>query len=370
MGMLTTAPFRDMSVFTILEDGDLMTGQVVTYVVSVSNLGNVAAENVVLTGTLPLSTTYLSSQTETFFGAHAVDAFTPTVSNRQVVWTLGSVPGGGTGNLRIRARIDPGVPVGTNLSNTATVSTSSADAQPANNTSSVSGTVYAPDAYEPDDYFSQARPIASNGSRQHRSFHSAGDADWVWFTATVGLEYVISTSSLGSDANTYLYLYGADGVTVLVEDDDSGGGRASRIVWRAGQSEPFYVRVVNAGTEHGPGATYDLSVDGHPASPDLAVTKDPAGRLRGGSVAAYTIAVFQHRHAAGHGRGDDRPAAAGTDLLVRLRGRHAGRGRAVGHLESGDAAAGSRRLGHADGTRDRRAAHRSVDHQHRGDRHT
>ena len=78
---------------------------------------------------------------------------------------------------------------------------------PTNNASSDVHTSYGPDAYEPDDYRSEARPIATDGTVQHHNFDIRNDLDWVWFTPTLGKEYVIETSSLGATADTYLTLH-------------------------------------------------------------------------------------------------------------------------------------------------------------------
>ncbi|WP_298820486.1 M4 family metallopeptidase, partial [uncultured Chloroflexus sp.] len=103
------------------------------------------------------------------------------------------------------------------------------------------GTPGTPDAYEPDNTLSAARPISAGSSQLH-NFHVAGDQDWVYFDAVNGVSYTITTSNLEARADTVLELYNSSG-TMLVSDDDGGGGWASRIVWTAPASARFYVKV-------------------------------------------------------------------------------------------------------------------------------
>ena len=48
-----------------------------------------------------------------------------------------------------------------------------------------------------------------------------GDQDWAKFVATAGQSYAITTSALGDASDTYLYLYGTDGQTLLASNDDT-----------------------------------------------------------------------------------------------------------------------------------------------------
>lgn len=99
-----------------------------------------------------------------------------------------------------------------------------------------------PDAYEPDNTLSAARPITVNGGSQSHNFHAAGDQDWIVFGATAGYLYRIETFNLASCSDTVLELYNSSG-TLLAYNDDGGGGWASRIDWTAPSSGNFYVKV-------------------------------------------------------------------------------------------------------------------------------
>jgi hypothetical protein len=118
-----------------------------------------------------------------------------------------------------------------------------------------------PDAFETDNTFTTAKSIAVNGTTQTHNFHLAGDEDWVKFTITTGKVYTITTSNLGASNDTYMYLYDTNGTTILAQDDDSGPGLGSQIVWTAPSNGTYYVRVrhlINVGGCTG--YNYDLAV--------------------------------------------------------------------------------------------------------------
>jgi|GEM_PF-2583846 len=101
-----------------------------------------------------------------------------------------------------------------------------------------------PDAYEPDGTWDAVTPIPVDGRSQRRNFCPAGDlADWVAFEIAAGQRVQIVTLDLGSECDTVLRLYDADGTTLLAEDDDGGVGRASRLVWTSPVSTTLYLQV-------------------------------------------------------------------------------------------------------------------------------
>lgn len=141
-------------------------------------------------------------------------------------------------------------------------------------TASVCGVVIAADSFEPDDSFAEAvannRTIATNGTLQSHNFHDAGDNDWVLFTAAAGTDYVIETSNLGSQSDTYMYLYDTNGTTLLAQDDDGGLGRASRIAWTASSNGTYAIRVRHySSSTFGNNTAYDLSVTGTGSTPTV-----------------------------------------------------------------------------------------------------
>jgi len=119
------------------------------------------------------------------------------------------------------------------------------------------------DSYEPDNAASLANPIATDGSTQTHDFFCAGDSDWVSFSAVAGINYVLETLNLGSNSDTYVYLYGTDAATIIDQDDDGGPGLASRIEWTAPASGTYYVRVRHySSAASGTNTEYDLRVTG------------------------------------------------------------------------------------------------------------
>jgi len=119
-----------------------------------------------------------------------------------------------------------------------------------------------PDNYEPDNTANSAKTILVNGTIQAHTIHIVGDEDWVKFTATAGKHYIITTSNLGGNNDTYIYLYGTDGATLLDQDDDGGPGLGSQIIWMASGNGVYYVRVQRWGNTAGgcSGYSYDLNI--------------------------------------------------------------------------------------------------------------
>jgi len=98
------------------------------------------------------------------------------------------------------------------------------------------------DSFEEDDTAATARALVLDEPQVH-NFDGPGDGDWLRFTAQAGKAYVIETSNLGPATDTYLYLYGADGTTLLASNDDDGSTLASRIEWTAPADGTFYVLI-------------------------------------------------------------------------------------------------------------------------------
>jgi hypothetical protein len=115
------------------------------------------------------------------------------------------------------------------------------------------------DVYEPDDNLEQARPFVI-GSQQSRTFCPTDNEDWVSFNATAGTFYRITASNLLPTNNAVLELYASDGTTLLTEDDDTAGNRASLLVWQPTETGMVYVRVRQWADNGYPGLGYDLTI--------------------------------------------------------------------------------------------------------------
>ncbi len=101
------------------------------------------------------------------------------------------------------------------------------------------------DGYEPDDSLEEASEIGV-GESQVRTFHSAGDVDYVWFAAKEHVAYVIYTELGSPDMDTILTLLDSNG-NMLAENDDYETqdyyGLESRIYWTAETNQTVYVVV-------------------------------------------------------------------------------------------------------------------------------
>lgn len=83
------------------------------------------------------------------------------------------------------------------------------------------------DAYEPDNEFAAATPIALNAPPQTHSFHRPDDVDWLTFTLAEDSKVILETD--GVDGNTYLRLFDSNQSQVGY-DHNGGNGYFSRLV--------------------------------------------------------------------------------------------------------------------------------------------
>ncbi len=98
-----------------------------------------------------------------------------------------------------------------------------------------------PDSYEPDDSMEEAHELQVDGPAQERSLHMPEDNDWLFIALNGGDRVEVFTS--GRSCDTYLYFYGRDGASVLVENDDYGFSVTSRVEYPVAESGTYYVRV-------------------------------------------------------------------------------------------------------------------------------
>ena len=144
-----------------------------------------------------------------------------------------------------------------------------------------------PDAYEPDDDYSLANYIFVDGTEQTHNFHVPGDHDWLKFNATEGSSYIIETSELGTDSDTYLYLYDTEGTTEIYHDDDGGVGLASKIIWKCSVSGTYYVTVRHySSSAFGPETRYNISV----TVKEAPLKREPNGNI----ISSNTVFTGEH----------------------------------------------------------------------------
>ncbi|MBI4296986.1 MAG: PPC domain-containing protein, partial [Chloroflexi bacterium] len=106
------------------------------------------------------------------------------------------------------------------------------------------GTAFVPPQVTGDDHgnlSSTATPLAI-GQATNGSIQAVGDVDYFSFQGQSGVTYIIDTT-LNGLADSYIILYGTDGVSSIAHDDDSGPGLASRLVFEPQASGGYFVEV-------------------------------------------------------------------------------------------------------------------------------
>lgn len=122
-----------------------------------------------------------------------------------------------------------------------------------------------------NDTVATANEITTDGVPQSHFFCKLGDVDYVRFTGLPGFTYNVTTSNLGVDSDTVIAL--RQGITPdtardLQFDDDSGGGRASQIVYILPSLGEYYVKVQNKqASRFGLLANYEISVEEQSPTP-------------------------------------------------------------------------------------------------------
>ncbi|QJY45121.1 pre-peptidase C-terminal domain-containing protein [Pseudonocardia broussonetiae] len=181
-------------------------------------------------------------------------------------------------------------------------------------------------AFEPDDAVGQARAVAVPSSEQH-AYCGAGDHDWIRIDTLEGVTYRFTTANLATGNDTVLDLIAADGSTILVTNDDSGGTLASSIEHVATRTGTLYIRSrhFNAGAA-GVSLTYALNVEAlctDQSEPNGSASQATVATV--GAVARHTYCVPGDqdwvRFEATAGRSytiKTQNLAAGTDTVLHL----------------------------------------------------
>jgi hypothetical protein len=106
----------------------------------------------------------------------------------------------------------------------------------------------------------QAKPIVL-GETQRHFICPARDADWLTFSATVGKAYSIEVSSLNSEANIYLNLFGPDGRTLIPAGNSvPGANGTARVIFYPEVDGWYYVQAKNEGDIGYAGLQYSISL--------------------------------------------------------------------------------------------------------------
>jgi uncharacterized repeat protein (TIGR01451 family) len=125
---------RDLSV-SLSAGGKVEPGRKFSYAITFYNLGTTAAENVVVTNTLPAGVTLTGIDHCTI---------SPTVNGQQLVWQLGHIPPGNGGSLGLVVQLTDTVSIGTLLVDTAQIAGSGGDDDLLNNQATLTVPVTAP----------------------------------------------------------------------------------------------------------------------------------------------------------------------------------------------------------------------------------
>ena len=137
-GTVQVATQADLAVTKTGPEGAPIPGGTLTYTVDLTNNGPSAAQSVVLSDAVPANTTFVS---ETQNSGPAFNCTTPAAGGTGTVsCTLATLAAGTSANFTIVLKINPGYG-GFTVTNTATVSSATNDAEPTNNSSSVSTAV-------------------------------------------------------------------------------------------------------------------------------------------------------------------------------------------------------------------------------------
>lgn len=129
-------PEVDLSIFkNRLTTTDVVAGGFVTYEIVVGNRGPDTASTVELTDMVPLNTSYVSSTQD------SGPAFTKTEDSPTTTWQIASLPAGVSASFTFVYQVVGGTPVGTVISNTVSVTTTTQETHLPDNSSTSEGTV-------------------------------------------------------------------------------------------------------------------------------------------------------------------------------------------------------------------------------------
>ncbi len=114
-------------------------------------------------------------------------------------------------------------------------------------------------AYDDHGNNSLSATATSDPSTNYGILETSADVDWFSFNAYAGVQYRLETV-LHSLVDSVLSLFGTDGSSLLVYNDDGGPGWASLIEWTAPADGVYYVQVASyAASSHG---SYSLLITG------------------------------------------------------------------------------------------------------------
>jgi|GEM_PF-6864876 len=126
-----------------------------------------------------------------------------------------------------------------------------------------------------NDYFKNAYSISIGDSIIDLSIDPAGDVDVYKFygIAEDNIEIKISARSIGSSLDSYIYLYGSDTTSCLVENDDNSiNNPDSKIVYKLNYSDFYYILVREFNHPYKGGDNYYYTLTVKSVSPPAAIS--------------------------------------------------------------------------------------------------
>ena len=126
------------------------------------NVGDTNADNVIITSQIPGAITYIDSWGGSYSPDYQNFISTPLVANNTLIWELGTVEPGWYGWIYISVRLSASALIGSSIETHATISTTSADFEPINDTSVYQSNVNPPSPDLSLSYISLYRDVYPN----------------------------------------------------------------------------------------------------------------------------------------------------------------------------------------------------------------
>ena len=232
-------------------------GSLITYTLIVSNTGDLAASNVVITDVIPVGANYVGGGTR--------------VGNT-VQWTVGTL----ASNSGVQAQFSV---TATHTITNSQYGVSAAGGYGMSGAAPIVTVVNAnlSDGYEADNTCALAKSIAADGTLQTHNFHVAGDEDWIKFTAQALKTYVIEVDNVGDNVDALVMIYTQCSQPAVFADGNAFGPTI-HIEWDAPAAGPVYLQVMqNDPAIFGANTNYDLSVaaDTTPPAPPSSLRAAP-----------------------------------------------------------------------------------------------
>jgi len=235
----------------------VMTGSPIVYTLIVSNTGDLAASNVVITDVIPTGASYVSGGIRVGNTVQwAVGTLAPN-SGAQAQFTVTATQTITNDQYGVSASggyvIQGAVPIVTVVN------------------ASLS------DGYEVDNSCGQAKTITTDGALQTHNFHAANDEDWIKFTAQAQKTYVIEVDNVGANVDALVMIY-TQCAQPPVFSDGNAFGPTIHIEWDTPANGTVYLQVMqNDPAIFGANTNYDLSVaaDTTPPAPPSSLRAAP-----------------------------------------------------------------------------------------------